>query len=198
MDMQSPLVLADGTQINPVDGSVQEEFVQVPSNIELQGNIVAARRRLGDLPAPSASMNTFSVVLAYTLFGLTDEDIATLTCLTSEQVGIIKTNDAFNKYKDELVDGVLRADQDKVRGYFTQLSMSAAERIGGQVAHPNPDVAFRASSDILDRAGHRPVDVVEHQHKMDGNMLTIEIIKRDNEEIPTIDVTPDEVSHDSF
>ena len=43
-----------------------------------------------------------------------------------------------------------------------------------------------AAKDVLDRAGQRPVDVVEHRHKMEGG-LTIEYVEK-KDDIPTIDV----------
>jgi hypothetical protein len=43
-----------------------------------------------------------------------------------------------------------------------------------------------AARDILDRSGHRPSDVVEHRHRMDGG-LVIEIVRRDAV-LPIIDM----------
>jgi len=37
--------------------------------------------------------------------------------------------------------------------------------------------ALKAAQDILDRAGHRPADIVMHQHKVEGG-LKIEYISR--------------------
>jgi hypothetical protein len=45
-----------------------------------------------------------------------------------------------------------------------------------------------AAKDFLDRAGHRPADIVEHRHRMDGG-LTIEIIRKDKDDVaPMIDM----------
>jgi hypothetical protein len=44
-----------------------------------------------------------------------------------------------------------------------------------------------AARDILDRSGHRPADVVEHRHRMDGG-LVIEVVRRDAVSVPTIDM----------
>jgi hypothetical protein len=42
--------------------------------------------------------------------------------------------------------------------------------------------------DVLDRAGHRPADVVEHRVRMEG-ALTIEFIEKDaGKEVPTITI----------
>ena len=40
-----------------------------------------------------------------------------------------------------------------------------------------PKYALAAAQDILDRGGHRPVDVVEHINKMDGELRIVHITK---------------------
>jgi hypothetical protein len=48
-------------------------------------------------------------------------------------------------------------------------------------------LAFKASQDILDRAGHRPADVIEHRHRMEDS-LNIVITKRDEtKQLPTLE-----------
>jgi hypothetical protein len=47
------------------------------------------------------------------------------------------------------------------------------------------------AKDVLDRAGHRPADIIEHRHKMEGG-LTIEYVEK-KDDIPTIDITPKEM-----
>jgi hypothetical protein len=45
-----------------------------------------------------------------------------------------------------------------------------------------------AAKDILDRAGHRPVDVIDHRHTLEGS-LVIQYVEP-TKDIPTIDITP--------
>ena len=62
-----PLVLADGTKIDPISGGVvkdEEVLVRVPNNAEIKREITASRMRLGDLPVPPTQMNTLSVILS--------------------------------------------------------------------------------------------------------------------------------------
>ena len=44
-----------------------------------------------------------------------------------------------------------------------------------------------AARDILDRSGHRPADIIEHRHRVDGG-LVIEYIKRGADDTPVIDM----------
>ena len=41
----------------------------------------------------------------------------------------------------------------------------------------SPKYALAAAQDILDRGGHRPVDIVEHVNKMDGELRIVHITK---------------------
>jgi hypothetical protein len=54
-------------------------------------------------------------------------------------------------------------------------------------------LAFKASQDVLDRAGHRPVDIVEHRHKMEDALNIVYIKKDETIPVPTIDVEAEAV-----
>ena len=83
-----PLVLADGTKIDPVNGSVinDEILVEVPNTETIKQEIVAARKRINDLPVPPKQMNTLSVIISYSLFGLSDHDIAYLLSIETKEL----------------------------------------------------------------------------------------------------------------
>lgn len=189
------LTLADGTIIDKVDGSIlsdpEDDYVPVPSNIEIQRDIVSARKRLTDLPLPPEKMNSVSVILVYSIMGVTEEDIATVMNISEEIVRNVKMSEAYSTIKQEFIDNLIDTDLDNVRNMFMEGSVSAAQRIKDMVMSRNEATALAASKDILDRAGHRPNDVVEHRHKVEGG-LTIEVVRRtDHDELPTIDVTPE-------
>ena len=59
-----PLILADGTRIDPVNGSIiqDEVLVEVPNTETIKKEIVAARKRISDLPVPPSQMNTLCLV----------------------------------------------------------------------------------------------------------------------------------------
>ena len=90
------------------------------------------------------------------------------------------------------MQNILASDASDVRGMFVQHSKDAASVMFNAMIDQANGVNTRmaAAKDVLDRAGHRPVDVVEHKHSLEGG-LTIEYIDNKNE-IPVIDVTPKE------
>jgi hypothetical protein len=191
-----PLVLADGTKIDPATGKVIKEqvsrFVEVPSGREAQRTVARTKRKLADMPAPPQQMNALSVVLTYTMTGLSDDDIAIATGLTTEQVERMRTLEAYTQLHELVSKSLVDQDADNVRTLFTANAKNAASRMLQLADSENETVAIRAAADILDRAGHRPADVVEHRHAMEGG-LTIRVIKQDDtQQVPTIDLTPED------
>ena len=191
-----PLVLADGTKINPLDGKILKDdiLVEVPNTREIQRDIVAARKRIADLPLPTEQMNTLSLVMAYTVFGLSDKDIGSVLSLSGDQVHNIKMNDVYNELQRNLVQSIIHSDAAEVRDLFVLNSKTSAQLFIDTVKDPEMGIGTRlsAANNILDRAGHRPADIVEHRHKVEGG-LRIEYVKKEEQDIPTIDVTPEGV-----
>jgi len=185
-----PLILADGTKINPIDGGVvtDEVFVRVPNTQELQREVVAARMRLSDLPVPPKQMNVLSVILSYTLQGISDYEIASALCIAEDKIINIKESDPYRQLTTTIIKNITESDLSDVRGMFVQQSRNAAQVMFDVVNDADCGYGTKmvAAKDILDRAGQRPVDVVEHRHKMEGG-LTIEYVEKKND-IPTIDV----------
>lgn len=191
-----PLVLADGTKINPLDGKILKDdiLVEVPNTREIQRDIVAARKRIADLPLPPEQMNTLSLVMAYTVFGLSDKDIGGVLSISEDQVHNIKMNDVYNELQRNLVQSIIHSDAAEVRDLFVLNSKTSAQLFIDTVRDPEMGIGTRlsAANNILDRAGHRPADIVEHRHKVEGG-LRIEYVKKEEQDIPTIDVTPEGV-----
>jgi hypothetical protein len=191
-----PLVLADGTKINPLDGKILKDdiLVEVPNTREIQRDIVAARKRIADLPLPTEQMNTLSLVMAYSVFGLSDKDIGNVLSLPQEQIHNIKMNNAYNELQQNLVQSIIHSDTTEVRDLFVLNSKTSAQLFVDTVNDSEMGIGTRlsAANNILDRAGHRPADIVEHRHKVEGG-LRIEYVKKEEQDIPTIDVTPEGV-----
>ena len=184
----APLQLADGRFVLP-DGTIAEvaRAIEVPSKDEAQRIVTAARRKLSELPEVPKTMNTISVVLNYTLFGLDDEEIAIATGLTSDQIGRIKMGDAFTQMHDAVVRTVLDSETNTVRDLFVKKAAKAAQVVVAAMEEGSRADRVAAARDILDRSGHRPADVVEHRHRMDGG-LVIEIVRRDTNTLPVIEM----------
>jgi len=191
-----PLVLADGTKINPLDGKILKDdiLVEVPNTREIQRDIVAARKRIADLPLPTEQMNTLSLVMAYSVFGLSDKDISSVLSLSEDQVHNIKMNNVYNELQKNLVQSIIHSDATEVRDLFVLNSKTSAQLFIDTVSDKEMGIGTRlsAANNILDRAGHRPADIVEHRHKVEGG-LRIEYVKKEEQDIPTIDITPEGV-----
>ena len=190
-----PLVLADGTKIDPINGGIvkdEEVLVRVPNTTEIKREITASRMRLADLPVPPQQMNTLSVILSYSLQGVSDHDIANVLTISSEALGNIKSGDAYRDLQDTIVSKIVESDATDVRNMFVASSSTAANVMVDVMNDDEngPVTRMAAAKDVLDRAGHRPIDIVEHRHKMEGG-LTIEYVDK-KDDIPIIDITPDE------
>ena len=188
-----PLELADGTLINPLDGQVIEDdgMVEVPNTTEIKREIVASRKRISDLPVPPSQMNTLSVIISYSLFGITDNDISNTLSIPLDKLQTIKSSDAYIALQSQFVKNIVESDLADVRGMFVQKSRSAAGKMFDLMDSDSEATRMVAAKDVLDRAGQRPVDVVEHRHRMEGG-LTIEYVEKKKDDVPIIAVTPKE------
>lgn len=192
-DADEPLVLADGTKIDPETGKVIRDrinsFMSVPSPSEAQALVVRARKTVGDLPLPPSQLSGVGLVAFYTLFGLGDVDIALAldSRISVEQIKEIKKSEAYTEFMTTAKENILNTETETVRDVFQQHAKSAAQRIVELANEDNDVLAFKASQDILDRAGHRPADVIEHRHRMEDS-LNIVITKRDEtKQLPTLE-----------
>lgn len=191
----TPLRLADGRLVYP-GGRIEEvappnangRLVEVPSNREAQQLVVNVRRKLSDLPEVPRTMNAVSVVLSYTLFGLDDTDIALAIGATETQIERIKASEPYSTMYEHVVRGILEAETDVVRDVFKQHSRAAANVLIDSLHNGARGERLLAAKDFLDRAGHRPSDIVEHRVRMEGG-LTIEIVRKDSADAaPVVDM----------
>ena len=188
-----PLILADGTKIDPTTGKVIKDvaqFIEIPSNTEARQIVSKVRRNVAELPEVPKRMNTIGIIVAYTLFGLSDNDIAIALEISIEQVKNIKALDAFDEMMNGIVNGIIDAEGEDLRDLIKQNARTALGKVVELMHSESDAIALNASKDVLDRAGHRPADVVEHRHQVEGG-LQIEYIKRDeSQRVPLLDVTP--------
>jgi hypothetical protein len=200
--VDEPLVLADGTKIDPSTGKVikeKAEWVEVPHPSAAQELVVRARRSVSDLPAPPQQLTGVALVAFYTLFGLSDQDIAIAldARLSVDQVRNIRQLDAYRDFMESAKTSIIDNTADKVRDVFQTHAIGAAHKVIQHAQSDDGVLSFKASQDILDRAGHRPADVVEHRHRME-DALHIVVTKRDGSEtLPVVDALFEEVLHDA-
>jgi hypothetical protein len=133
-------------------------------------------------------MNTVGVVLSYTLFGLDDVEIALATGMSVEQVNRVKELEGYSMMHENVIGSILEAEAENVRDIFKQHARTAANVLIDGLHNGSRGDKMFAAKDFLDRAGHRPADIVEHRHKMEGG-LVIEVVRKDNANLPpTIDM----------
>jgi hypothetical protein len=132
-------------------------------------------------------MNAIGAIMSYTLFGLDDEEIAVATGLSVQQIGNIKLSDPYGQMYQAVVRTILDSETDVVRELLAKNAKSAANVMVDALQSGSRSDRMAAARDILDRSGHRPADVVEHRHRVDGG-LVIEYVKRGTDDLPTIDM----------
>lgn len=197
-DVSTPLILADGRVVDPVTGAVRkppsdedhaiDAMLEVPRNEDLKLRTAAMERRLADLPLPVERMHGLSVILSYSLFGLNEEDIAVATGLRIEQVVQVMMSDAYVTLKRAVVENIQTADMSDIRAAI-HMNARRGLVVADEILRDGSEGAKVAIlKDMLDRDGHRPVDVVEHRMKMEGG-LRVEIVRK-NENVD-VDVNID-------
>lgn len=189
------LELADGTKIDTLTGKrIRNELTSftVPTNSEAQQIVIEARRKLTDLPALPATMTPIAVVIAYSMFGLDNTEIAVATNLTVSQVTNIKMLPEYETMYNNIIEQVMKAESNNVRNMFVKHSKRMADKVMQIAEESESDmVALVAAKDILDRAGHRPADmIIENRNKTENELRIVFVKKDETPTIPMIDITP--------
>lgn len=180
--------LPTGEAPQPAPG---RKVIAIPSNTEATGIIEGTRRKLADLPITPKHLNPVACVCLYTMYGLDTQEIAVATGLPIDQVHGIRMSNEYAVIQRAVVDSVMESETGSVKDYIKKSADKAASKVVAQINHANADVAYRASKDVLDRAGLRPNDVIEHRGRMDVG-LVIEVVDRARDrDRPIIDMETD-------
>jgi hypothetical protein len=189
------IVLKDGTRLT-ADGKIirpkktdipASRMIAIPSNTEAQRIVTQTRRTLADIPAPPKSCNAISVVISYSMFGMSDEEIAIATGMTVEQIGRIKMLEAYTVMQDAIVEGILNADAEDVRTFIRSAQKAAAVTVAASMQSEDEVLRFKAAQDLLDRGGNSKELIVNNKHSLEGG-LTIEVVDKRNQNAPHVDV----------
>ncbi len=172
--------LPNGKIVTKVEPDQYKNALKLKSNLQLQVEEAKARRKIEDLPIQNSKMNTISVVLAYHLFGLSIHDICLITKLPEEQISSIMMLPAFSEMMNEVTKAIIEKDTDDVRNYIAMQTKAAAKKVVDIMENGPVKFALDAAKDVLDRGGHRPIDIVEHINKMDGELRIVHIKKDEN------------------
>jgi len=197
------LVLADGTKIDKATGKIVSDTSKPPELIDEneeevdEDEIVAIKKRipvnrfLADLPGDANSTRAIAVICGLTLFGLNDREISIVCNTDMDKITAIKQSERFQDFSTGIIDNVMRAQSDNIRAMFISHSKEAADTIVSGLRSKDFGVRYGTSKEILDRAGFRPADVVEHRVKHE-NELKIVHIRGDAEKHVTIDTDYEE------
>lgn len=194
VDPDTPLE-QNGSVLSPQESALPSasQFIEIKSNKEVQRRASETFRRLADIPTDRKNLNAVSVVLGYSLIGISEQEIADITGLSVEQIGNIKMLDAYTYAENAVVEKMLKEETDDIRTMIGQHARNSVRQIAHLSQYSDFDaVKLKASQDLLDRAGHRPVDVVEHRHKLDDD-LRIQVIEERNVSGPQIDLQVQEI-----
>lgn len=191
-----PLVLPNGTKIDKdEDGETivqtkkeQEEKTlldEILKDVYTDDNVDTYQRTLADVTATKAEFNPVMLVLSYSLWGLDDHAIARFLEVDVTTIEQIKQTELFTRTRVEMLEAIRYAEQSSIHGYLTQKARLAAATVAANMTAKKPEVQLAAANSVLDRAGFRPVDRVEHTMRFEDELRIVHIQK---DKTPTIDV----------
>lgn len=211
MSEPSIITLPDGTKINRTNGEVihDEPMVEddVPQDakpkrtnssrtllsddeiedLTVKGALANIRqeKHTADLPVDTKAIRPIAVVAALTLFGITDNEIAFVCGIEHDAVNRVKESDKYESFVTGIIENIMNGNSDNIRHMFQKASFTAAHNMIDMLRSDIPDVRQAASTQILDRAGFRPADIVEHRIRHENELRIIHI--RDDNEMPVIE-----------
>lgn len=191
-----PLVLPNGTKIDKdEDGRTtvqtkkeQEDVVEMEEimrDVFLDDNVETFQRTLADINVPKSEFNPVMIVLSYAMWGLDEHAISRFLEIDVDAVRSIQQSELYTKTRGEMLEAIRYAESATIHGYLTQKARAAASTLVSNMAAKKPEVALAAANSVLDRAGFRPVDRVEHTMKFEDELRIVHIQK---DKTPTIDV----------
>lgn len=137
-----------------------------------QQNSVRIKRSLADMPVPAKELNVISVICLYTLIGLSERDIAEALNITADRVARVKMLDAYSTVYEYVTKAIIDEDSEDVAHLFAAHARKAAQSVLQLATDEDTNAAVRlgAAKDILDRAGHRPIDRIQVQGQLDQTL----------------------------
>lgn len=159
----------------------------------------AVRTNLADLPADTKSCTTVGLVYLYFMLGLNDMDIAHATGLRLNQVEMVKGMALFDKIDVSVRRNMKSLSDSGIRQKIQELSERGIEVLEDAINDTRLEMKERAkiANQMLDRAGFRAADVVEHRLSLEGG-LTIKVVHDVTDEaiVPPVHVSK-VIDHDA-
>jgi len=173
--------LADGTKVSTTTGEVIREKKEKTASPSFTSVAPTANEmittRLSDLPVSPKQMNGIAALIVYRLLGMPESDIAEALGTDVEKIKAIAATPIFTELFGKVSNQVMDLNSESIRVRFAAMSRDALNKVYEIMSDSDDKNALKAAQDILDRAGHRPADIIMHRHQVEGG-LKIEYISR--------------------
>lgn len=181
-----PLRLPDGTLISKnEDGTMdvkteaQQKIVasmeEILSDVYVDEHVETYQRTLADIRLPKAELNPVMLVLSYAMWGLDEHSISRYLGISIEQVEAIQLSDVYISTRKQTLEAIRYAEASSIHGYISRNAITAAKTVVMNLVAKKPEVQLAAANSILDRAGFRPVDRVEHTVKFEDELRIVHL-----------------------
>ena len=161
-----PLIAPDGSLLTEEDdGDLGPSHLPLPSTaVPFKDYRPIQKRVLSDLRADVNMLNVVSVVLSYTLQGISDTEIAIATGISPEQITFARASRTYSDMFENIMRELINANSEYIECRVSAYSGMALGNIA-DIATRTKNTGYRlaASKDLLDRAGHRPQDNASRQ-----------------------------------
>lgn len=174
------MTLADGRKFDTTTKQYVDDVTDVTirddddvSYTESFTPIVQTKRRLEDLPTDARQMNAVCAVLAYTLMGIDDGDIALAMRVDVEQIDSLKRSDPYRRAQEMATEAFVNGQNEAAAGVLANAALPAARALVTGIKDKNAANRIRAAESILTRNGIG----ADGNQNMNGKGLLIRIVK---------------------
>lgn len=170
-----PLVTGKGDVIEP-DNKPAPEVLKEQHVIDPAEYRPKKKRNLKELPGEARIITAVGAVFMYTMLGVGDREIADTLGMSTEQLKRLRGHSAYGECFQIIHGDFISSSSDLLSSRIAAYSHTALRTVGHLAeSAKKEEVRFRASADLLDRAGVRPKDQAERAI-MDSNDLRIIIV----------------------
>ena len=183
--------LADGTKVSTSTGQVireKKERTTSPSFSSAPTANEMITTRLSDLPASPRQMNGVAALIVYRLLGMPESDIAEALGTDIEKIKAIAASPLFTDLYSKVSNQVMDLNSESIRVRFAAMSRDALNKVYEIMSDSDDKNALKAAQDILDRAGHRPADIIMHRHQVEGGLKIEYISRKIDTQLPVIEL----------
>ena len=188
-----PFKLPNGTEVRPTeDGTpevVKEEEVQAENDIDevledpFEEDTGGFVRTLADVRVEAAQFNPVMLILAYSMWGLEAHSIARLLNQDLDVIKGVMASELFTDTRKQILEAIRYTEASTIHGFLTQKARKAAIKMAAALNSKSDDNRIAAAKDILDRAGFRPADRVEHSHRFEDELRIVMVEETKSPEI---------------